>query len=189
MRKALICLLFAVSTMPAAAREVAGVKLPESVTLGQPPTTLVLNGAGIRKKFFVKVYVGALYLSALSRDAKAILAMAGPKSVHMHFLYDEVSAEKLADGWTDGFRANQTEARFNELKPRLNTFNAAFVLVRRGDTIRLDYVPGTGTEVWIRNEKRATIPGEDFSQALLAVWLGEEPADSGLKDAMLGGEP
>jgi hypothetical protein len=32
----------------------------------------------------------------------------------------------------------------------------------------------------------SAIGGEDFAQALLRVWLGAEPADSGLKRAMLG---
>lgn len=47
------------------AKEVAGVTLPETITLGSKP--LVLNGAGIRSKFFIKVYVGALYLPARAR--------------------------------------------------------------------------------------------------------------------------
>ena len=31
------------------------------------------------------------------------------------------------------------------------------------------------------------IPGEDFYAAVLRVWLGETPADPGLKKGMLGG--
>ena len=56
---------------PLAAREVAGVKLDEQVQLGGTP--LVLNGAGVRSKFFVKVYVGALYLSKPSKSVAEIL--------------------------------------------------------------------------------------------------------------------
>jgi hypothetical protein len=33
---------------------------------------------------------------------------------------------------------------------------------------------------------RGVIEGADFMQALWAVWLGEKPADSGLKKGMLG---
>jgi len=186
MRKTLLWLLLLLAALPAAAREVANVRLADTVQLGEPPVTLQLNGAGVRTKFFVKVYVGALYLQTRSPDARAVLAMPGAKSVHMHFLYDEVSAEKLRDGWTDGFRANQTKADYDQLAPRLADFNKAFTTVRRGDVIRLDLIPGTGTVLWVREEKRATIPGDDFARALLAVWLGEEPADSGLKQGMLG---
>jgi len=31
-----------------------------------------------------------------------------------------------------------------------------------------------------------TVKGLDFKKALFAIWLGKKPADSGLKDGMLG---
>jgi hypothetical protein len=40
--------------------------------------------------------------------------------------------------------------------------------------------------VTFNGEKKAVIEGADFYTALLDVWLGEEPADDGLKDALLG---
>ena len=61
-----------------------------------------------------------------------------------------------------------------------------FETAHEGDVILLDYVPGTGTSVTINGTKIGTIPGEDFNQALLAVWLGDKPADDGLKEGMLG---
>lgn len=53
--------------------------------------------------------------------------------------------------------------------------------------ILLDFVPGSGTRVVVNGDTRGTIPGEDFNRALLRIWLGENPADAGLKKAMLGG--
>lgn len=41
--------------------ELAGVTLAPTATLTDG-SVLVLNGAGVRKKFFVDVYIGALYL-------------------------------------------------------------------------------------------------------------------------------
>ena len=51
----LICLLFGVmlAVQSVAAREIAGVAVPESVSLENK--VLVLNGAGIRKKLFMKI--------------------------------------------------------------------------------------------------------------------------------------
>jgi hypothetical protein len=48
------------------AAEVAGVSLPDEVVLESTGEKLVLNGVGVRKKFVVKVYVGALYLPSNS---------------------------------------------------------------------------------------------------------------------------
>jgi hypothetical protein len=47
-------------------------------------------------------------------------------------------------------------------------------------------MPDEGTQVWINDMLKGSVPGEDFSRALLKIWLGSKPADAGLKDAMLG---
>ena len=52
--------------------------------------------------------------------------------------------------------------------------------------VLLDYIPETGTRITIDNEVKGVIEGADFYAALADVWLGEEPADDDLKDAMLG---
>jgi hypothetical protein len=172
----------------AAAREVAGVRLPDTVTLAPDQPALVLNGAGVRSKFFVKVYVGALYLPARAIDSTSIVRHTGPVAVHMHFLHSEVSKEKLVDAWNDGFGANLSDAERARLKERIDRFNALFRTARRGDVIRLEYLPGSGTTVIINNDKQGAIDGEDFMQAWLRIWLGEKPADGDLKRAMLGGD-
>lgn len=77
------------------AREVAGWEVPEIALIGPQQTPAVLNGAGIRTRFFFKIYVGALYLPERAGQAQQVYAMVGPKRVLMHFLYDQVSAKKL----------------------------------------------------------------------------------------------
>src|SRR5262245_66580156 len=70
----------------ARARDLAGVTLPDTLQAGEK--TLKLNGLGLRKKAVFKVYVGALYLEAPSKDADAILTSDQPKAIRMHFLRD-----------------------------------------------------------------------------------------------------
>jgi len=62
-----------------------------------------------------------------------------------------------------------------------------FRAAKAGDVINIDFVPGAGTRVAINGEHRGVIPGREFNNALVDIWLGEEPADSKLKKAMLGG--
>lgn len=165
---------------------VEGVNVPEQVLQTASKQTLTLNGAGVRSKFVFSIYVGALYLPEKITSVSAILAHAGPNRVSMHFLYDEVSKEKLVNGWQEGFEENNSEAQMKKLRDRLNQFNQLFKTVVKGDVIILDYLPDTGTSVSINNQHQGTVPGHDFNQALLKVWLGDEPADSDLKEAMLG---
>lgn len=173
--------------VPAMAVEVAGVQIAEHVGGADGRQALTLNGAGIRSKFFVKVYVGALYLPEKTNDVATILAMPGAKRVSMHVLYDEISKQKLTGGWTDGFRDNHEQAVFDALKPRVRTFNALFDTVKKGDVILMDFSAGGATHVTINGNNKGSVGGADFQRALLKVWLGEEPADADLKEAMLGG--
>jgi hypothetical protein len=66
--------LLVVSLSIALARgaEVAGVALDDRVTVTGAP--LVLNGAGLRTRFLLEVYVIGLYVRARTTNADAVLA-------------------------------------------------------------------------------------------------------------------
>ena len=187
LKRFLVSVLFLlITSQTAAALEVAGVMVPEKVVIGDSSKQLVLNGAGIRKKLFFKVYVGALYLPGKQSTVSAILSDPGPKRITMHFLYKEVSTEKLVNGWNEGFAGNNSADAVKSLQDRINRFNRLFRTVKKGDVIRLDYLPDEGTQVWINDQQTGMVEGADFNQALLKIWLGPKPADDGLKKAWLG---
>lgn len=168
--------------LPAA--EVEGVKVEESVSIAG--RNLTLNGAGLRSKFFVRVYVGALYLGDRTTDAERAIALPGPKRVRLHMLYDELSREQVTEAWTDGFDANLPDDQRSALASRIDAFNALWPALREGDRVDLDYDGEGATQITINGNRLGTIQGEDFNQAMLRIWLGEEPADDDLKRGMLG---
>lgn len=181
-------LVLALLVIPALqAVEVAGVKMEETTEMDGVPAPLVLNGAGVRSKFFVKVYVAGLYLQEKATDAIAVLDSPGPKRVRMHFVYDGISEEKIRAAWTEGYEANHSVAALERFKDRIEKFNSFFPAIKAGDVVDVDYRPGVGTSVIFNGELKGTLPGEDFNRATLKIWLGEEPASSGLKKAMLKG--
>jgi hypothetical protein len=182
-RKALLSVVLILVAASVAAMELAGVTMPDTVTVNG--SILKLNGMGVRKKLFIKVYVGGLYLAAPSQDAAAIIAADEPKQVVMHFLYSKVSKEKLTEAWRDGF-ANNSADRLPALRARLDQFCALWPDMRSGERAVITYVPGTGTRLELNGKEVGVIPGADFASALFAVWLGDKPADSGLKAGMLG---
>lgn len=164
--------------------DIAGIRVADSYLLADRP--LVLNGAGIRSKFFIKVYVGALYLGESTSSAEQALESPGPKSMQMRMLYKQVEADKIAAGWRDGFKANLSDSQLMQLTARLEQFNALFPSLTKGDHISMDFVPGKGTAVKINDDIRGHIEGTDFFKALLQVWIGNHPADKGLKRGLLG---
>jgi Chalcone isomerase-like len=66
-----VALLALASIQHLDAASLAGVTLPDTVTVGN--TQLLLNGLGLRTKFMVTVYVAGLYLAQKSSDADAVV--------------------------------------------------------------------------------------------------------------------
>jgi hypothetical protein len=169
----------------ATAKTVEGVNLPDRISVGD--TELVLNGAGVREKFFFDIYVAALYLPARNKDAGTILQTDQPWRMSMNFLYSEVDKEKLDKGWEEGFESNVSSDRLPALHERLQKFKAMFITMHKGDVILMDYLPGAGVRVTIKGEEKGVVPGADFARALLSVWIGPEPVTSSVKKSLLGG--
>lgn len=167
------------------ARQLGDVTLPDNVTLQGSDVKLQLNGIGYRTKFVFKIYVGALYTESTVSSREAVQALQGPKRVAMHMIYDEVARKKMVSAWNDGFEDNNSKEQLKKLQARLDTFVSYFPDLKEGDEILLDYVPNIGTRVTIKGKEKGVIEGADFYAAVLDVWLGEDPADEGLKDAML----
>lgn len=167
----------------AAATEVAGVEFPPTVRVADQE--LQLNGAGLRRKLFFKVYAAGLYLPQTAAEAEAVLAMAGPKRIQIHALRD-LTRDQLVGALQEGLAANASAAEQLALEARRARFAGFFTDGAAGDTLTLDYVPGLGTRMLTNGEPVGSIEGEDFYRALLRVWLGEQPADGSLKQDLLG---
>jgi len=184
MKKTLLAPLSLVLLLPAlaAASEVAGVRVPETVTAGGK--TLKRNGAGLRKKLFFKVYVAGLYVESPSKDAASILSATEVKSMHLYILRS-LHGSQITDAISEGFERNSKE-QIPKLKARLDKLGTMIPDVAAGDEIALTWIPDKGTEVTVRGTDRGVIEGRDFADALFAVWLGPNPVQDDLKKALLG---
>ncbi len=182
-RTALIAALLAVPGLHAA--EVAGVKLDDKIRVGS--NELVLNGAGLRSKLFIKIYVGALYVGQKATTPTAIYDSPQPRRMALRLLRD-VDAETLHAALADGLQSNHTPAELADIKPQadqLASIMKAIGKAKEGDTITLDFT-ADGVAVGLNGDTRGKVAGVGFGKALLKVWLGEKPADAALKKALLG---
>jgi hypothetical protein len=164
------------------AREVAGVEISETAVIGNQ--TLNLNGCGVRKKFFVSVYVGSLYVGSRVASLAEAVRDPGPKLIRMTFVYKKVEREKILDAFAEGFANNTPElSGSNEANKFLSLFNRDFV---RGDTVDLELGPSGEVSVLHNGLLLGSLTSPDLSRGVLAIYLGEEPADEDLKEGMLG---
>ena len=106
-----------------------------------------------------------------------------PKVIRMHFVYDEVSAEKLRDGFAESIDANIPDfSKSADAQKFLNIFNFAAV---KNDIVDMQFTPN-GTLTIIYNGKQVgQVDSAAASKAVLNIYFGEEPIES-LKEGMLG---
>lgn len=172
----------------ARAASIAGITFDERMRVAE--ADLVLNGVGVRQVAWLKGYAAALYLARKAGTADAALAVAGPKRIRLHLLI-EVEAKEFAKAVDKGMRRNHTPSALAALKPRIAQFDAqilALKLLRKGEVVDLDFVPGAGL-VLLRNGKPqgTPLPGDDLYAGLMKIFIGADPVDDALKAGLLGG--
>ncbi|MEM7678761.1 MAG: chalcone isomerase family protein [Myxococcota bacterium] len=177
-------IIAAVCLMPvgAHAAEKAGVKMPDTVSVGGK--TLQLNGLGVREAtiFAIDVYVAGLYVPEKSNNAQKLMTADVPKKLVLTFVRD-VDADDVTKAFVESFKKN----KFSEkIQSKLKTLNGWMSDMKDEQSMSFTYVPGEGMTVEVRGEKKGTIEGADFQQSFLAIWLGSSPPNSGLKKGLLG---
>ncbi len=182
MRKWAAVLLFLSFSVNAYAVEVSGVSLDPTVRVQDK--TLSLNGYGIRKKLFFKVYIGSLYTARRVSTPAELLADPGDKLIRMNFLHSKVEKEKITGAFAEGFDNNAPDvASSADAKTFLSFFTADFV---KGDAV--DLAIGADGAVVARHNGRVlgTVKSAKLANAILLIYVGPKPADESLKKGMLG---
>ena len=164
---------------------VNGVSVPGK--LKTSTTELNLNGAGVRKKAFFKVYVLGLFLPEKSKDAAAILKANQEMAVRLQITSGVVNSGNMSEAINEGFQKS-TNGNIAPLKSKIDEFISIFSKeeIKEKDVFILNYVPGVGVKSFKNGKLLATIEGEDFKKALFGIWLGPNPIEAALKTAILG---
>ena len=184
MRKLALALSLLVTTLTVEAANVGGVNLSDTATAGGQ--TLVLNGGGVRKKLFIKVYAAGLYLPSKQTSPERILAADTARQMVMHFVFD-VEKEKIAEAWQEGLVAN-TPNTTPAVKQAFTTLSSWMEDMKKGERIVLTYVPGAGTTVEVKGRVKGVLPDKAVADAILATWIGPKPGPGAdFKKALLGG--
>ncbi|MDT8346474.1 MAG: chalcone isomerase family protein [Flavobacteriaceae bacterium] len=166
--------------------EVSGVEVPATINVNNEK--LSLNGAGIRSEFWIDLYVGSLYVPNKSSKASDYITSDNNISIHLNIVSKLVTSKKMVEAVEEGFD-KATDGNTGKLRKRIDQLKAYFMddPIVKGDHIELNYhASKQSTEVKKNGKALGIIEGLDFKQGLIAIWLGDDPADSKLKKAMLG---
>ena len=171
----------------AATVDVSGVKMEDTIDFRG--AKLELNGAGVRYKAVFKVYAAGLYQTKKASTAEEVMVATGPKRLSITMLREIDSAE-LGKLFTRGVEDNSPRSEMSKLIPGLMRMSQIFSDQKKllpGENFLIEWVPGTGTVITVKGK----VQGEPFKEpeffnALMRIWLGPNPADWKLKDALLG---
>lgn len=183
--KNVLLLLFAMVTISSSAQTMAaGVSLPNSVTF--EGEKLTLNGVGVREKFWMDMYAGALYLDKKNADANGIINGNQPMAIKLHIVSKLITSDKMIEAVNEGF-VNATNGKTAGIASEIKQFKSYFSEeIKKDDIFDMVYLPKEGVKVYKNNKLQGTIKGMEFKRALFGIWLSKKPADKDLKEAMLG---
>ena len=132
------------------AAEIGGIHMPDLLETEQG--VLMLNGAGIRTKFFLNVYVGGLYLHQKNLNPAEIIAADEPMAIRLHVVSTMITAQIMAQAILEGF-LKATGGNITPIQPAIETFIKVFsVKINRNDVYDLIYVPVKGVTAY-KNKK------------------------------------
>lgn len=163
----------------------SGVTIPHSIT--QQGEELSLNGAGVRCKVFIDLYVGSLFTREKMTQGEAVIASDEPVAIRLNITSKMITPEKMSKAMREGFE-QATAGNPHKLDAKIDDFIRTFTeSIQKGDQFTLLSVPDEGLISYKNGEFLSITADEEFRKTVLAIWLGDEPADKGLKKDMLDG--
>ena len=164
--------------------EISGVTPAKSIQVSEQ--NLLFNGAGLRERLFLDLYVGALYLEVNSSDAAQVIAKDESMAITIDIVSSLMTSEKMISSMDEGFEKS-TNGKVAPLKEKIQIFKDAFKdEIIKGDRYVIAYSPSKGNTVSKNGKVVKTIVGLDFKKAVFGTWFCDEPADEDLKEGMLG---
>ncbi|ANQ52598.1 hypothetical protein MY04_5266 [Flammeovirga sp. MY04] len=142
-----------------------------------------LNGAGVRTKYFLPMYVSSLYLQDKSSNPNDVLYNVKHKVVQLDIISDFVTKERIEETVKEGFEYFRNSL---EIDDEINMFLSVFKdEVVNGDKFQF-VAEDTLCRIIKNNNELLVIDNINFQKALFSIWLGNKPINDELKDEMLG---
>jgi len=190
LHSALLAVTLATATLAAPTVRAAPVTRFEP-SLAIQDAALVLNGSGTRFRAVFRVYDMALYTPRKVGSAEDLLALPGPKRLQFVALR-ELPGTDLGRLFIKGMSENSPKELVQ--KHTLSSMRLIEVFSGRnkmapGETFAMEFAPGKGTTFFIMGQPQGAPVGDaEFFNMVLKIWVGPQPADAALRDALLGHE-
>lgn len=185
----LICFIFlsTISIYSQKQFETQGIIVPRYI--GYQDRKIELNGFGTRSKFWIDVYVQALYLTKLSQDPKEILESNTEMGIRIQIISSLVTSKKLSKAFNKGLKKSIGEKNIVKIQKEADLLDKMLSdqPTKEKDFFNLIYNPlETAVFVYKNDVLLGKIPGMEFKKAFFGIWLSDNPVDKDLKNDLLG---
>ena len=102
----------------------------------------------------------------------------------MDFKYG-VSGAKMCGAWEDCLEANVADAT-DQIRADFRRLCGFMDDMEKGEKMVFTYIPGEGTESSVKGQRKGTIEGKPFADALYSCWIGPNPPGAAFKKGLLG---
>ena len=164
--------------------KLAGVTFKERVQVNNH--NFILNGAGLKTKWILDLYVAGLYVQKKTKDPSEIINSDQPLVLKIVVTSSWVTVKNFRTS-VDTYFNHSMKGKIGPIKDRIELFKNAFGDdLKIFDEIHMIYEPKIGIKVFKNGNYKAVIPGLDFKKELAKLWLGDNPASKDLKNGLLG---
>ncbi|MBL4799248.1 MAG: chalcone isomerase family protein [Oleispira sp.] len=165
-----------------------GHEIPQLIPATSEHAELRLNGASMRILYgVVDTYIGKLYVENPRTDADELIAANEYKRMVFQIVMKRISGRRIAKAMYDALQVNLTNEEAMLLETRLQLLVSMFDgSLKRGQESYIEWVPDKGTRIVSNGEVKGIIPGKDLYDAILKIWIGDNPVGSRFKKQVLG---
>lgn len=158
----------------------------QTVTL-ENGSSLELKGIGVATEFRTETYIGALYAPVGLESVALFKDYTTPKRMVVRYIPETYSYRKVSRHFKERIAMNNDREIWQPLTREIVTFSRVFNdNFVRGDEIRLDFIPGKGTQVYLNDVLFETIENPEFFNLMLDAWTGSVPPSKAFKQGIMG---
>jgi hypothetical protein len=179
LKKIILCSLV---VSQASAREIEGIKIPE--TLNCHGKELPLQGVGIRKAtiFGIKVYALSYYGENNFKKINDPLLESRPICINVNYLRD-FDNEDVDKAWEYQFKESSSFP-YDKLKDHIKEIKSFFGDIK-GERLQTFHLNDEGTIFFENNNSKGEIKGREFQKNFLSLFFGEKPPTKELRNELL----
>ena len=136
---------------------------------------LVLNGAGIRTKYFIELYSADLYVNEKRSNSYELLSMNEALCMRLKIISSKITTDIMINAIQKGFKKS-TNSNIESINNEINTFTTWLNQeIIEGGEFEFLYVPDEITYILKNNVSLVKIENKNFASALFGIWIGENP--------------